>query len=322
MKKITLADIAKKTGYSVNTVSHALRDMKDISEGVKSYINDTAKGMGYIPNIAAGTLRNGKTKSIALIISDITTPQYSLLAKELELSLKKNGYSLIIINTLSDKELERSGIISAISKNVDGIILSADISAEEMSLIKESSIPYLFLNSEADFSVSENFQESGYLLGSYIASLGHRKALFLSDSKKASGLKKAFDEVSGKVITDNSPIQKALDRNADCSCVICEDSYMALSVYNILHKSGRNIPEDISIAVLEYKEAESPFSFTSAGASAKEISEALAQTIFKLMDKEETSSQITLPSYLTEGETVKEPARRFVARKALSDYLL
>ena len=43
MKKITLSDIAKKTGYSVNTVSHALRDMKDISKEVKTYINDTAK---------------------------------------------------------------------------------------------------------------------------------------------------------------------------------------------------------------------------------------------------------------------------------------
>ena len=50
MKKITLSDIAKKTGYSVNTVSHALRDMKDISKEVKAYINDTAKKMGYIPS--------------------------------------------------------------------------------------------------------------------------------------------------------------------------------------------------------------------------------------------------------------------------------
>lgn len=51
-----MADIAKQTGYSVNTVSHALNNKPDISEKTKKYIVETAKKMGYIANVSAGAL--------------------------------------------------------------------------------------------------------------------------------------------------------------------------------------------------------------------------------------------------------------------------
>ena len=58
MRNVTLADIARETGYSINTVSHALRDKEDISDKTKEYIKQTAKEMGYIVNVSAGSLRS------------------------------------------------------------------------------------------------------------------------------------------------------------------------------------------------------------------------------------------------------------------------
>ena len=124
MKKITLSDIAQKTGFSVNTVSHALKDKSDISKETKKYINDTAIAMGYIPNISAGVLRGGKTMSVAIILDDSAAPYYSEAIKEAERFLHRKGYSLLLMNTYGDEELERSAIIRALSQNVDGIILS------------------------------------------------------------------------------------------------------------------------------------------------------------------------------------------------------
>ncbi|MFQ9800132.1 MAG: LacI family DNA-binding transcriptional regulator [Clostridia bacterium] len=89
MKNVTLADIANKTGFSVNTVSHALHDKKDISAKTKEQIQAVAKEMGYIRNSSASSLRSGKTKSIAIIVGDISNPHFSIMIKEMETLFRK-----------------------------------------------------------------------------------------------------------------------------------------------------------------------------------------------------------------------------------------
>lgn len=192
MKKITLADIAKKTGYSVNTVSHALRDMKDISKEVKNYINDTARKMGYIPNISAGYLRSGKTMSIAVIIKDMADVTTANIIKSIEYTLSKKGYSMFVMNTDGDEKEERSAITRALSQNVDGIIISPALrTGSSIKFLKESSTPFLLMGAEArgTVSVSESTTVSvpSHIFGVEAASM----ILDMIDGK----------EVSSKVIT-------------------------------------------------------------------------------------------------------------------------
>ena len=164
MRKITLADIAKKTGYSVNTVSHALRDMKDISKEVKSYINDTAKKMGYIPNISAGFLRGGKTMSVAVIIKDMADVTTANIIKSIEYTLSKKGYSMFVMNTDSDEKEERSAITRALSQNVDGIIISPALRTNSsIKFLKESSTQFLLLGAELRGAVSVSLDIKGSL---------------------------------------------------------------------------------------------------------------------------------------------------------------
>lgn len=192
MKKITLSDIAKKTGYSVNTVSHALRDMKDISKEVKVYINDTAKKMGYIPNISAGVLRGGKTMSVAVIVKDISAMETALIIKEIEIKLSKKGYSIFVMNTDGDEKEERSAITRALSQNVDGIIIEAVLKTNSsLKFLKESSVPFLFLGAEVkgipSVSKAATISVPSRILGAESASM----LLDMFDGK----------EVSSKVIT-------------------------------------------------------------------------------------------------------------------------
>ena len=201
MKKITLADIAKKTGYSVNTVSHALRDMKDISKEVKVYINDTAKKMGYIPNLSAGYLRSGKTMSIAVTIKDLADLSTANIIKSIEYTLRNKGFSMFVMNTDGDEKEERSAITRALSQNVDGIIISPVLKTNSsVKFLKESSTPFVVLGAEAWGTVSvsldtkkslniekEQLSKSNHTLGAEAATT----LLDMIDGK----------EVSSKVIT-------------------------------------------------------------------------------------------------------------------------
>ena len=81
-KKVTLKDIALKTGFTINTVARALRDKVEISEQTRRLIQITAKEMGYISNSVAGSLRSGVTRMIAVILGDISNPHFAILVKE------------------------------------------------------------------------------------------------------------------------------------------------------------------------------------------------------------------------------------------------
>ena len=105
-QRITLRDIANATGYSVNTVSKALRDMPDLSEQTKNTIRETAQRMGYVMNDMASALRSGYSNVLALIVSDISNPFFGILCKEVEQQAAKYNYTVIVFNTEEDADRE------------------------------------------------------------------------------------------------------------------------------------------------------------------------------------------------------------------------
>ncbi len=321
MKKITLSDIAKKTGYSVNTVSHALRDMKDISKEVKAYINDTAKKMGYIPNLSAGVLRGGKTMSIAIIVDDITSLDTANAVKEIEVMLRRRGYSIFLMNTQGSKSLCESAVTSALSRNADGIIvLGSLLPKKSIELINENNTPLLFAGAEqkGGVSVTVNQYECGYMAGEKLSELGHKKILFIGDNQKSlSGIQDASMDFS---------IYTELSENKECSVIVCGNYDIAFKVYMLQIKNGLAIPNDISVISLERKWNDSPLpvDVTCIGEDGSIFCAEVVSILLSMINGEDISSEVTVSPKFFEGETVSEPSAKFKAnsRKQLSDYLL
>lgn len=122
-QQIGLKDIADRTGYSINTVSHALRGIEDIGEETRHFILKTAKELGYVPNSIAKSMRLGYTKTIAVIIGDISNPHFAIITKEIETTANRLGYSVFLLNTNEDETQEENAIRSAIAHGIDGIII-------------------------------------------------------------------------------------------------------------------------------------------------------------------------------------------------------
>ncbi len=319
MKKITLSDIAKKTGYSVNTVSHALRDMKDISKEVKTYINDTAKKMGYIPNLSAGVLRGGKTKSIALIVGDITSVNTANSVKEIELMLRKRGYGIFLMNTQGSTNLCESAVTSALSRNVDAIIvLGCTLPKKSIELIKENATPLLFAETEEKDAVSVNINqyECGILAGKKLSELGHKKILFMGENQKIlSGIQDASRDFS--IYTDYS-------ESKECSVVVCDNYDIAFKECMFQIKNGLSVPEDISVMSLGCKWDSVPFDITCIGEDGGIFCAEVVGTLMSMINGDDVSSEVSVSPKLFDGETISEPSAKFKAnsRRELSDYLL
>ena len=112
--------------------------------------------MGYISTSFSSSLRSGYTKTIALILGDISNPHFAIITKEIEKNAWKHKYSLLIINTDEDPDIEEQAIYAAISKKVDGIIICPTQKRKSnVEFIQKAGIPFV-------------------LIGRYFEEYGHR----------------------------------------------------------------------------------------------------------------------------------------------------
>ena len=189
--KVTMSDIARSTGYSVNTVSHALNGIDDVRESTKKLILSTAKKLGYIPNSAAISMRNGKTMAVAAIIPDITGLYFPIMVKLLENRLRALGYDLIIMNTSENPDQELQCVTSALSKNVDGVIICPSMhNCDALDLMERHGVPFVlmgryFRDRSYESVVADDFR-SGYLLTDHMIGLGHTKIAYIGASTHVS----------------------------------------------------------------------------------------------------------------------------------------
>jgi hypothetical protein len=122
-RRVTLKMIAEQTGFTINTVSHALNGKSDISARTTEIIKRKAQEMGYINDMTASALRSGFTKTIALILPNVANPFWAVLIKGINLELYRAGYTSLIMDTDENSHLEYRAVQSAISRKVDGIII-------------------------------------------------------------------------------------------------------------------------------------------------------------------------------------------------------
>ena len=181
----TLEDVAKATGFTINTVSRALKNKPDISRRTCEHIQQVAREMGYVRNYIASSLRSGRTKTIALIAGTMSNPFYAILADLIQREAFSLGYTLMILCSQDDPEIEVNMVEMALSRQVDGVLIipwSADSPA--LALLRESGVPYVLLNrhvnNDQDDCIICDEERGGYLAGKHLIETGHRKLAMIS----------------------------------------------------------------------------------------------------------------------------------------------
>lgn len=229
-RRVTMKDIAEATGYTVNTVSHALKDLRDISEETKKTIRDKAQEMGYLTNLVAVSMRSGKTKTLAIIIPDIANPYFATKVKEMDALLRENGYSSIIINTDENSEFEFEAVRTAISRKVDGIIICPTQKRTDVfDLIIANSIPYVVLGRKFPgrlfYSVVWDDVRAGYLATEYLVGHGKKRILYLngpshisSSNDRLAGYKLCLEK-HGIPFDETLVIEADIVETLGCNCI-------------------------------------------------------------------------------------------------------
>lgn len=186
-KPVTLQDIARKTGYSVNTVSHALRNKDDIARETGERIRQTAREMGYTGNQIASSLRSGRTHLLAVILGGMSNPFYGIMADTLQDAAQAANYTLIIMCSRDDATLEAQLVEQAIARRVDGIILfPTGESATTVARLKAAGMPFVLMarylkEGEADCVVCDE-EEGAYIATRHLIESGRRRLAYISST--------------------------------------------------------------------------------------------------------------------------------------------
>jgi len=159
-KKVLLKDIANEVGVSTALVSYVLTGKeKEARVGVEiaAKIKKVAKKMNYQPNLIARSLKSGRTKTLGLILADISNTFFSMLARIIENEADLHGYTVIIGS--SDEKIEKSQklIDTFLNRSVDGlIIVPVEGSRRQFNVLNQMNVPFVLIDrsfSEKDANV-------------------------------------------------------------------------------------------------------------------------------------------------------------------------
>ncbi len=150
MKKVSISDIARKAGVSVSTVSFVMNDKAvkmRISREVIEKVENVAREMGYRPNQLARGLRTGKTKTIGLIVENISNAFFATLAKTIEDEAKKYDYKVVYCSTDNDEIKARELINMLSQRQVDGYIITPTPKlADEVHKLQAENKPVILID--------------------------------------------------------------------------------------------------------------------------------------------------------------------------------
>lgn len=119
----TIKDVAQRAGVSIGTVSNVLANSRSVNSQLRARVEEAIRELQYQPNHTARSLASRSTKTIGVVITDITNPFFPLLVRGAEAVAMQHGYTLTIQNTDDRLDRETDCISMLRSRGVDGMLL-------------------------------------------------------------------------------------------------------------------------------------------------------------------------------------------------------
>lgn len=268
----SIKDVAREAGVSIATVSRVLNDIDVVNEDTKKKVLDAIKKLGYRPNIVARSLKTQKTKTIGILIPDISSGFYPEIVRGAEDVANIYDYNVILCNSDFDSDKEREYLRVLREKMVDGVIyMSSSLEEDMLDIINELDVKTILVETKDRHdrlpsvtidNVAAAYDSTKYLIDKglkNIAFVGVRQDIINAWGDRYVGYLKALrdnglplDEElvflkNLKVTTGYEAVEKLISIDRKIDGIVCASDEIAMGVINGLREKGINVPEDISV---------------------------------------------------------------------------
>lgn len=119
-----MKDVADRAGVAMSSVSRVLSDHPDVSDRMREKVLAAVDELGYEPDVLAQSLRTGATRTIGVLVADISNQLFAEISHGAETVLRAQGYSTFVANSLNDPEIAVKQLRMLIKRRVDGLLVS------------------------------------------------------------------------------------------------------------------------------------------------------------------------------------------------------
>ena len=198
-KKVTLVDVAKHAGVSRATASLVLRNSPLVADSTRETVLASMKALGYVYNRAAANLRSQRTRTIGLVVTDITNPFFAELSIHIESQLSNADYTVLLGNTMDNIEKQDRLLKTMNGYQVDGILFCpADGTQPELiDLLNQWKLPFVLVarrvaERTVDYAGANNVA-GAELAVEHLHAQGHHRIAFLGGQRHSSARKERLE---------------------------------------------------------------------------------------------------------------------------------
>ncbi|MGN1194022.1 MAG: LacI family DNA-binding transcriptional regulator [Acutalibacteraceae bacterium] len=267
-KKLSMVDIAKRSGVSIATVSRIINKNGRYSKETERRVLDVIEKSGYQLNLNAKSLRTNKSQTIGVIVPDITNEFFAKIVRSVEKYIMPKGYTVIVCDSDESEKLESTHISTLAAKGVDGIIHISTCS--DVKKIQDMyPIPVVYIDrrpkNAGSLVISDN-ETGGFLATKHLIEKGCRRILMVRDKNPYSTVRHRYLGYVGAHEQFSIDVDKSLVIEAEVSYsaaknavlqklkedktidgIFCNNDNMALGALHAALELGYKIPDDIKI---------------------------------------------------------------------------
>ena len=276
-KSISQRDIARTLGVNASTVSRALKGQSGVSNDLRQKIMALAESQGYRPNPFAMSLRYGSTRTIGVVVPDISFSHYAHIVKWIEAEAQKHGYLCIVTDSGDKYSSEHDCVEKLVDMHVEGIALCLSqespprgiVGDKYVEWLKSKHVPIVLFDRVADIectTVSFNDVELARQATLHLIDSGARRVAFLGGPNT---IKQAADRKHGYLEAlreRNRPILKELVKCGHVSfnsglsdtlelldlpeppdAILADYGLLSMAAFQAIISKGLHIPQDVAI---------------------------------------------------------------------------
>lgn len=269
--RITMEDVAREAGVSIMTVSRVVNDRRDVSLTTRRQVLEVIERLGYRPSGIARGLVTKHTRTLGLVVPDISNPFFASLVRGAEQEAYAEEYSVFLGNTDEDPQRELAIIRSLDEKRVDGLLLcSSRLSESELAAVaaRFSAMVLVSRQIEQDCVGTALIDDElgGRLVTEHLLNSGHRKIgvisgpqISLSTRGRLQGYRNALHAAGIPYNPDwvrhCSPVvsggaqaaRELLTSHPELTAFFCHNDLVAVGALQACSEAGLRVPDDFAI---------------------------------------------------------------------------
>jgi len=270
----TIKDVAKHAGVAPITASRVINNSGYVSEETRRRVETAIADLGYIPNRVARSLRSKQTNTLALVLTDITNPFWTTVARGVEDAASEGEFSVILCNTDESDTKQDAYVRNLLQRQVDGFLLvPSESSVSALALIQKQGVPVVVLDRKVPYDVDTVRSDSvagAAQLTHLLLDLGHRRIAILTGPQDVST---ATDRVKGyRLAMEGAGVevdeclvcygtftqqggyemsQTVLDGDPQPTAIFAGNNFIAVGVLRALREAGLRVPEDMALVAFD-----------------------------------------------------------------------